>query len=121
MEIISNEVRDLQARCDRFIVLKDFKKLGSLVMGFNQDTDLQYRSTLAKCDMAARGDVQVVALGGPNCLEVYAEYAPYTILTSELEAVKICMSGNCPGIDHPFLKARLAMEANEERDSTQDN
>lgn len=111
MELISDEVRKLEADCDRFIVLKDFKKLGSLVMGFNEETDLQYRSILSKCDMAAKGDVQVVALGGPKCLEVYSEYAPYTILTSEYEAVKICMSGNCPGIDHPFLKARLEMEA----------
>ena len=115
MEMISDEVKALEESCDKFIVLKDFKKLGSLVMGFKEEDDTQYRSTLAKCDMAARGDVQVVALGGPKCLEVYAEYAPYTILTSELEAVKICMSGNCPGEDHPFLKARLAMEANEER------
>lgn len=110
MEMISDEVRELQSRCDRFIVLKDFKKLGSVVMGFNDETDTQYRCILSKCDMAARGDVQVVALSGPSCLEAYSEYAPYTILTSECAAIRICMSGNCPGVEHPFLKARLEME-----------
>lgn len=29
--------------------------------------------------MTASGDVQVVPLGGPKCLEVYVEYTLYTI------------------------------------------
>lgn len=82
---------------DRFIVIKDFYKIGSAVMYFNKENDEEFRSLLSRCLMLAKSPLQVVRLGGPNCLDIYAEYAPYTVIAEEQEMLNICITGNCPG------------------------
>lgn len=106
MELISKEVLELEKRCDRYIIIKDRDKQGSAVIGFNESQDLEFRETLAKCEIMAQLPLQVIRLGGKRCLEIYGEYAPYTIVNSVQEILDIVRTGNCPGRPHPLLQVR---------------
>lgn len=48
--------------------------------------------------------LQVVSLGGPNALEIYGEYAPYTFYTDPQDMINICLSGEAPGEYLPGMK-----------------
>lgn len=90
----------------RFIVIKDFWKIGSACMGFGPDEGELFRATLSKCSLIAKEPLQVVRLGGPSarCLETYGEYGPYTFYDNPQDLLDICITGNCPGEVNPFAK-----------------
>lgn len=46
-----------------------------------------------RCALFAPPGIQVVRLGVPDCLYMYCEYAPYTIIEDGMEAFRICKSG----------------------------
>ena len=87
-----------------FIVIKDFWKIGSACMGFSEDEDELFRATLSKCLLIAKDPLQVIRVGGPNaeCLEIYAEYKPYTFYDNPQDMLDICITGNCPGRINPY-------------------
>lgn len=73
-------------------------------MGFDEEHDVEFRLLLSKCLMLAKEPLQVVKLGGPDVLNVYAEYGPYAFYDNEYDLIKICMPGVCPGTVNPFLE-----------------
>lgn len=97
-------MRDI-SKFQSFIVIKDFWKVGSACMGFAEDEDVLFRATLSKCLLIAKSPLQVVRLNGPSaeCLEVYAEYAPYTFFDDPQALLDICISGECPGEINPLI------------------
>lgn len=103
-EMNSLDLQEYQKDHDRFVVIKDFYKMGSAVLGYNADTDVEFRLQLSKCLYLAKPPLQVVRLGGPNCLEVYSEYKPYFLLDNEYEGIHICQSGVCPGEPNPLIQ-----------------
>lgn len=92
--------------CDRFVVVKDFWKIGSAVMAFNEERDEQFRFLLGRCLLIAKPPLQVIRIDGERGLEIYAEYKPYTLITKEQDLLDICISGNAPGKDNPIVVAR---------------
>ena len=54
----------------------------------------EFRLLLGKCLGIAQPPLQVVRIGGPKCLDVYGEYAPYTYANTEQEILDICISGD---------------------------
>lgn len=62
----------------RFIVVRDFYKIGSLLLEYGEDMHRRFvgdANTLRACES---GNVQVVIMGGPGADEMYSEYKPYT-------------------------------------------
>ena len=95
-------LEEFQSKYKYFIVIKDRNKLGSAVLGYDEENEENFRLQLSKCLNLAMSPIQVVRLGGPNCLFVFSEYKPY-FLVEELEAIQICLKGDCPGEPNPFL------------------
>lgn len=91
---------DIMEKIKTYIVVKDFNKMGSVVMGFNTDeeSDLRCRHLLSRCLLTAKPPIQVVKLGGPNALDVYAEYAPYSFTDNEQVLLGICLTGQMPDV-----------------------
>ena len=89
---------DIMEKIKTYIVVKDFDKIGSVVMGFNTDaeSDLRCRHLLSRCLLIAKSPIQVVKLGGPNALDIYAEYAPYLFTDNEQVLLDICLTGQMP-------------------------
>lgn len=80
-----------------YIVVHNFNKIGSAVMEFTDKNIDALNRLFGQCMAIAESPVQVVRLGGPNALEVYSEYSPYTFVTSEQELLNMCITGNVPG------------------------
>ena len=90
------ELSDFQDKYETFCVIKDFRKVGSAVFGWNaNDGDAQ--ANAMRCRLLAQSPIQVVTLGGPDCLYGYSEYAPYTILKDSMDGIRICTTGDVPG------------------------
>lgn len=83
-----------------YVLIKDFNKMGSAVMGFgiDKESDLRCRHLLCRCLLIAKSPIQVVKLGGPNVLDVYAEYAPYWFTENEQDLLDICITGQMPDV-----------------------
>lgn len=97
MSMVEVDLDKYQYRYDRFVVIKDFYRLGSAVMGFDETQDEPFRLALAKCLNLAEPPLQVIRLSGPHCLDMYSEYKPYTVFDDYKDLVQICLSGKCPG------------------------
>lgn len=100
------ELATFQDSYTNFCVIKDFRKRGSAVWGWNQKTDPTGEIDLMKCQLLAESPVQVVMLGGPDCLFGYAEYAPYTVVHDRKEAIRMCRTGEVPGELLPMFKEK---------------
>ena len=70
------EVEALQREYNKFCVIKEFEQEGSFVFPLTMATE-RYAQ---QCIRFTRKGLQVVTLGGPECLQVYSEYAPYIIV-----------------------------------------
>lgn len=83
-----------------YVVIKDFNKDGSAVMGFSltKEEDLRCRHLLCRCLLIAKPPLQVVKLGGPDALNVYGEYAPYWFAEKEQDLLDICITGQMPDV-----------------------
>ena len=97
MSVINVDLDKYQKKYDLFIVIKDFYKIGSAVMGYDMEHEQKYRELLLKCSLLAKSPLQVVRVGGPMALYGYGEYGPYTVYDSEFDLINICLSGECPG------------------------
>lgn len=97
-----------------YLVIHDFNKIGSAVMEFTENSINDLNRLFGQCLMIAEPPVQVVRLGGPNALEVYSEYSPYTYVTAEQELLNMCITGDVPGDSIDIAKIR-------ERKWTEDN
>lgn len=104
MSRIEMNYKEYQAKYTNFIVIKDFYKIGSAVMGYSQERDEEFRNILSRCLLISKSPLQVVRLGGNKALETYGEYAPYVIFDDSQDLLDICISGNCPGERNPFIK-----------------
>ena len=91
------ELADFQDNNSLFCVIKDFRKRGSAVFGWNAHEDGDSQANAMRCRLLAKSPIQVVTLGGPDCLYMYSESAPYTILRDSMEGVQMCVTGNVPG------------------------
>lgn len=98
------ELRKFQDENTDFCVIKDFYKIGSVVFGWNRDKNPEVKSHALRCALFAKPGIQVVRLGGPDCLYMYSEYAPYTIVEDGMEAFMMCKTGNVPGEDNPYVR-----------------
>ena len=90
----------IMSKIKTYVLIKDFNKMGSAVMGFDIDkeSDLRCRHLLCRCLLIAKSPIQVVKLGGPNVLDVYAEYAPYWFTENEQDLLDICITGKMPDV-----------------------
>ena len=86
-----------QEQNTNFCIIKDFRKHGSAVWGWNAKENPEEKTTALRCMLLAKSPIQVVMLGGHECLSVYSEYSPYTILENVMQGVKMCISGEVPG------------------------
>ncbi len=91
------ELAGFQDSHTNFCVIKDFRKRGSAVWGWNKNTNPEEKTTAMRCLLLAKSPIQVVMLSGADCLFTYSEYAPYTILKDGMEGVQMCISGDVPG------------------------
>ena len=100
-----------RTKCKHFIVVKDFWKIGCACMGFFDDEDILFRSTLSKCLLIAKPPLQVIRLDGHDnsVLDVYGEYKPYNHCNDVQELLDICISGNAPGMDNPLVLKNPAL------------
>lgn len=97
MAKIEVDIKKYQEEHDRYIVIKDFNKIGSAVMGYTKETSTKFRNLLSRCDWIAKSPIQVVLVAGPNALNIYYEYAPFFVYDDEQDLIDICLTGNCPG------------------------
>lgn len=70
---------------NRFIVVRDFWKIGSYVLEYTEEEHRMFvgdSNTLRAC---AWGTVQVVVMGGEGAKEMYSEYKPYTVVPHDQE------------------------------------
>lgn len=74
------------------------------VFGWNRNTNPGAKSVAMRCALFVPPVIQIVRLGGPDCLYMYCEYAPYTIIEDGMEAFRICKSGEIPGEEIPWAK-----------------
>lgn len=95
-----------------YIVVHDFNKVGSACMKFEPDDKKRFKRILATCLNLAKPPIQVVRLGGPDVLNVYCEYSPYTFVTEEQELINMCLYGNVPG---ECIHVRTIKESNNEK------
>lgn len=79
-----------------FIVVKDFRKCGSLCIGYKPQDNDKFRLHLLKCLLVAKSPIQVVRVGGYGSLEMFNEYSPYTF-TDEQTIYNACLYGEVPG------------------------
>jgi hypothetical protein len=103
MSEIKVDLDKYQDEHDRYVIIKDFYKIGSAVMGFDKESDLEFRTVLSKCLLLHEAPLQVVRVGGPHCLDMYGEYGPYTVYDDYKDLIQICVSGNCPGEVNPLI------------------
>lgn len=75
-----------------WIVIKDFRKHGSVCKGYTSEEDEHFREILARCLGIAKPPLQVVRLGGPDCLDGYGEYAPYSFVEDQ-DLLNVCLTG----------------------------
>lgn len=80
-----------------FCIIKDFRKCGSAVCGWNAKENSEEKTTALRCMLLAKSPIQVVMLGGHEGLSVHSEYSLYTILENGMQGVKMCISGEVPG------------------------
>ena len=90
---------------DRFIVVKDFYKLGSIVLKYDKTQQRLFvgdSNTLRECESSP---IQVVILGGAGALEMYSEYAPYTEYSIDQidEVIDMVLRKDIPGEINVFI------------------
>ena len=104
--------RKLRKENDRFIVVRDFYKIGSLLLEYNEDEHRRFvgdANTLRACES---GNVEVVVMGGKGAPEVYSEYKPYTIVSTDKidDVIKMVIDRDIPlpinvyMRDNPYVK-----------------
>ena len=86
-----------------YIVIKDFRKHGSLTKGYTEEEEEHFREILSRCLGIAKSPLQVIRLGGPMCLDVYGEYAPYTFVDDQ-DLLDACLSGKYDAEFLPLYK-----------------
>ncbi len=89
---------------DRFVVIKDFNKIGSVVYACTKEDRLKFIGIANTLRDISKSPIQVVTLLGKDALDVYSEYKPYTFETDEEELIKMVISGEVPGTPNPFAK-----------------
>ena len=104
MSVINVDIKEYEDKYTDFIVIKDFYKMGSAVMGFTFEQDVEFRSVLSRCLMIAQSPLQVVRLSGRKSLTTWGEYSPYTVYDNVQDLLDISISGNCPGTINPYIK-----------------
>ena len=90
---------------DRFIVVKDFYKLGSLVLKYDKTQQRLFvgdSNALRECESSP---IQVVILGWAGTLEMYSEYAPYTEYSIDRidEVIDMVLRKDVPGEINRFI------------------
>lgn len=83
------EMLALQKEYNKFCVIKEFEQEGSVVFPLTMATE-RYAQ---ECLRFTRKGLQVTTLGGPECLQVYSEYAPYTIVDGAYAAQMMLQGG----------------------------
>lgn len=91
---------------DRFIVVKDFYKIGSIVLKYDKSQHRRFvgdSNTLRACESSP---IQVVILGGKDALDMYSEYKPYTEYSLDQidDVINMVIARNVPGEINPFIK-----------------
>lgn len=104
MSEVKVDLEEYQKERTLFVVIKDYYKIGSAVIGFNRRDEVAFRYLLSRCDCLARSPLQVVRISGPMALFGYGEYGPYTVYDEDIDLINICVTGNCPGEVNPFIK-----------------
>ena len=113
---IKVDLKEYQKDRDRYIVIKDFYKIGSAVMGFNAEEDIRFRHLLCRCLLLGkRKDLQVVRMGGPECLYMYGEYGPYFVFDNDQDLIDICLIGDCPGYVNDLIPESPYVKSKEDR------
>ena len=116
MSEIKVDLRQYQKERTLFVVVKDFYKVGSAVMGFNRKDEVAFRYLLSRCDCLAKSPLQVVRISGPMALDGWGEYGPYTVYDNDLDLINICVSGDCPGIPNPFIEDSPYVKCKEDKE-----
>ena len=90
---------------NRFIIIKDFNKIGSCVLQYTPEEHILFMRDANRLRSLAKSPIQVVLIGGPNALEIYGEYAPYTFYTrNDLDKIQeMILTQNVPGRWNPFI------------------
>lgn len=91
---------------NRFIVVKDFYKLGSIVLSYDKKHHRQFVGDSNTLRAIALSPIQVVVMGGEKALEMYSEYAPYTFVDIDdvQDVIDMVLDNNVPGKINPFIK-----------------
>lgn len=101
------DINEYQKKYKHFMVIKDFNKRGSFVRGYEHNIVHKYNATYMTCVLAANENLQIVCLGGSECLETYSEYSPYYVSDcSDVEVIEMVRSGEVPGEPLQFRKER---------------
>lgn len=90
---------------DRFVVIKDFYKIGSVVYACTEEEHLDFVEMANRLRLLAKSPIQVVILGGKTALDVYGEYKPYIFEKDKQKLVDMVSSGNIPGKVNEFAMA----------------
>lgn len=90
-------IEEYQKQNTLYIVIKDFYKIGSAVVGFTQQQLSLFEEYYLRCTLNAKSPVQVVFLAGKTALTCYGEYEPYTIYEDPMDLVQMCITGETIG------------------------
>lgn len=90
-------IEDYQKQHNLYIVIKDFYKRGSAVIGFTKEQVSLFEEYYLRCTLNAKSPIQVIFLSGKTALTCYGEYSPYTIYEDPMDLVQMCITGETIG------------------------